>query len=227
MAFAAPGGRGEPDGSLGPPASPSGRRRSFAASGGSVRGCEAFHGLRSPRRADFRAVAADKASASACTVRDPHGSRWIGGSSRSVRRPCLSDETSAGLRRVGLGRSLRRRSRQSVCSGLRSPSRARRREWSDHRSRWIGGSSRSVRRPCLSDETSAGLRRVGLGHPLRRRVRSPHRPTFHGKRNPAPQPRPRGADAPFPLPCRARNPSTDEPRGSPHAHRRAPPRPPL
>jgi hypothetical protein len=118
MAFAAPGGRGEPDGSLGPPASPSGRRRSFAASGGSVRGCEAFHGLRSPRRADFRANAADKASASACTVRDPHGSRWIGGSSRSVRRPCLSDETSAGLRRVGLGHSLRQRSRQSVCFGL-------------------------------------------------------------------------------------------------------------
>jgi hypothetical protein len=93
----------------------------------------------------FRAVAADTASAPA------YGRRAQPGSHASDACTCLS----------------RRRSRHSVCSGLRSPGTARlpRKRClhlpSRRRSRWIGGSSRSVRRLCLSDETSAVHRRVG------------------------------------------------------------------
>jgi hypothetical protein len=84
------------------------------------------------------------------------------GTARLPRKRCL--HLPSRRRSVCLSR---RRSRHSVCSGLRSPGTARlpRKRClhlpSRRRSRWIGGSSRSVRRLCLSDETSAVHRRVG------------------------------------------------------------------
>ena len=138
-----------------------GRSRRIGGSSRSVR-LACCRAVAADKASGFRAVAADTASAPAYGRRARPGShaaldcsRRIGGSSRSVRLACcraVAADKASGFRAV-------------AADTASAPAYGRRARPGSHAaldcSRRIGGSSRSVRLSCLSDETSAVLRRLG------------------------------------------------------------------